>query len=205
MDIRYGFYLDTRSCTGCKACQIACKDKNNLPVGILWRRVVEVNGGNWSFNKKLWTNNVYAYFVSTACMHCHEPICVEVCPTGAIYQRGDGIVLIDGDLCIGCRYCEMACPYKAPQYDVNQKIMTKCDFCIDLLEIGQSPACVSACQMRVLQFGNLTDLQNEHGDFIPVFPLPNPDLTKPAIVVYPHQESIQFDTEGAKISNLEDI
>ena len=152
MSQRYGFYLDTRSCTGCKACQIACKDKNSLPAGILWRRVVEIQGGEWLPRGAAWFTSIFAYFVSSACMHCQAPICAEVCPTKAIDQREDGIVLIDSQRCMGCRYCEMACPYRALQFDLDKGVMTKCDFCFDLLDEGKSPACVSACQMRVLRF-----------------------------------------------------
>ena len=90
MSIRYGFYLDSRSCTGCKACQIACKDKNNLPVGVLWRKVVEVQGGEWLPRGAAWMTSAFAYFVSSACMHCEAPICAEVCPNGAVEQREDG-------------------------------------------------------------------------------------------------------------------
>ena len=140
----YDFYLDTSCCTGCKACQIACKDKNDLPVGVLWRRVVEVQGGEWLPRSDAWLTNVFAYFVSAACMHCELPICAEVCPTRAITRREDGIVTIDPGRCMGCRYCEMACPYKAPQFDPVSGVMTKCDFCYDLLDDGKSPACVAA-------------------------------------------------------------
>ena len=130
---RYGFYLDTSACTGCKACQIACKDKNNLPLGVLWRMVVAVEGGEWLPRGAAWMTNVFSYFVSSACNHCEAPICVEVCPTQAMQQRADGIVSIDPQRCMGCRYCEMACPYKAPRFDSVQGVMTKCNFCYDLL------------------------------------------------------------------------
>ena len=163
MTIRYGFYIENGSCTGCKACQVACKDKNNLPVGVLWRRVVEVVGGSWWARMGAWLNNVQTYFVSSACMHCESPICVEVCPTKAMYQREYGIVLIDEDRCVGCRYCEMACPYKAPQFYPEKKLMAKCNFCVDQLDQGKAPACVTACQMRVLHFGDLESLRDIHG------------------------------------------
>jgi len=205
MSKRYGFYLDTRACTGCKACQIACKDKNNLPVGVLWRRVVEVQGGEWLPRGAAWFTSAFAYFVSSACMHCQAPICAEVCPTKAIFQREDGIVLIDERRCMGCRYCEMACPYRALQYDLDKGVMTKCDFCFDLLDEGKSPACVSACQMRVLDFGDLEELQVLHGGLNDIFPLPDPVLTKPAMVFTPHPETVRSGNEGAKINNWEEI
>lgn len=205
MTCRYGFYVDIAACTGCKACQVACKDKNDLPVGILWRRVLEITGGSWRPRKEAWLQNIGAYFISSACMHCEKPICVEVCPTQALHQREDGIVLINQGQCIGCRYCEMACPYKAPQYDLNEGVMTKCDFCYDLIEQGKEPACVSACQMRVLHFGDLKTLQSLYGNVDDVFPLPDPKLTNPAIVLSPHPDSIRWDDKGMKIGNLEEI
>jgi anaerobic dimethyl sulfoxide reductase subunit B (iron-sulfur subunit) len=205
MSIRYGFYLDTRSCTGCKACQIACKDKNNLPVGVLWRKVVEVQGGGWLPRGAAWLTTAFTYFISSACMHCEVPICVEVCPTQALHQRPDGLVLIDAQRCMGCRYCEMACPYKAPQFDPAQGVMTKCDFCYDLLEAGKSPACVSACQMRILHFGDIDVLRAQFDGVDDVFPLPDPALTQPAMVLTPHPEAVCSLHQGAVIGNLEEI
>lgn len=205
MTIRYGFYIDTSTCTGCKACQIACKDKNNLPEGLLWRRVIEVSGGTWKPRKQAWLQNIGTYFVSAACMHCERPICVEVCPTQALNQQEDGVVLVDQERCIGCRYCEMACPYKALQYDQDSKVMTKCDFCYDLIAQKMSPACVSACQMRVLHFGDLNTLRAMHGEVDDIFPLPDPKLTQPAVVFTPHPDSIRWDDQGMRIANVEEI
>ena len=203
--VRYGFYLDARSCTGCKACQIACKDKNNLPVGVLWRRVVSVEGGEWVPRGDAWLTNVFAYFVSTACMHCELPICAEVCPTAAITQRPDGIVIIDSQRCMGCRYCEMACPYRALQFDPAQGVMTKCDFCYDLIDQGKPPACVSSCQMRVLHFGDMDELRSQYGQVDDVYPLPDPALTKPAFVLSPHPDSVRGPDHGATIGNQEEL
>lgn len=205
MSHRYGFYLDTAACTGCKACQISCKDKNQLPVGVLWRRVIEVSGGSWQARQGAWFNSVRAYFVSSACMHCENPICVEVCPTQAMYQREDGIVLIDEERCIGCRYCEMACPYKAPQFDCAKGVMTKCDFCYDLLDQDEPPACVSACQMRVLHYGDLSDIRARYGQANDIYPLSDPGLTRPAIVFTPHPDSVRWDGKGMDITNREEI
>ena len=202
---RYGFYLDTSACTGCKACQIACKDKNNLPVGVLWRRVVEVQGGEWLPRGEAWLTNSFAYFISSACMHCELSICAEVCPTQSISQREDGIVSIDAQRCMGCRYCEIACPYKAPQFDSAQGVMTKCDFCRDLIDDGKSPACVAACQMRVLHFGDMDELRAQYGEVNDVYPLPDPTLTQPSLVLTPHSDAVRSLGQGAKIGNREEI
>jgi anaerobic dimethyl sulfoxide reductase subunit B (iron-sulfur subunit) len=205
MSIRFGFYLDSSSCTGCKACQIACKDKNDLPVGVLWRKVVEVQGGEWFPRGAAWRTSAFTYFISSACMHCELPICVEVCPTQALHQRSDGIVLINTQRCMGCRYCEMVCPYKAPQFDPAQGVVTKCDFCFDLLETGKSPACVSACQMRVLHFGDIDDLRNQYVDVDDIYPLPDRSLTLPALVLTPHPNVVLGVHKGVKIGNWEEI
>jgi anaerobic dimethyl sulfoxide reductase subunit B (iron-sulfur subunit) len=203
--VRYAFHIDLSACTGCKACQLACKDKNSLPPGILWRRVVEVSGGDWLQRGEAWLTTVFAYYLSAACMHCEAPICLEVCPTGAITQREDGIVLIDPHRCMGCRYCEMACPYKAPQFDLQRGVMTKCDFCHDLLDAGQPPACVAACQMRVLHYGDLENLRAAYGDSDDIFPLPSREFTCPALVYTPHPRAVRSDNNTAKIGNLEEI
>jgi anaerobic dimethyl sulfoxide reductase subunit B (iron-sulfur subunit) len=202
---RYGFHINSASCTGCKACQIACKEKNQLPVGILWRRVVEVSGGGWERKDQAWIDNTFTYFLSVACMHCERPICVGVCPTRALVQREDGIVLIDEERCMGCHYCEWACPYGAPQYDQERGVMTKCDFCQDYLEQGKPPACVSACQMRVLEFGDIQDLRTKYGPFSNVFPLPELSLTEPSGTLTPHYDSQRTINEPASIGNREEI
>ncbi len=202
---RLGFYLDMRHCTGCKACQIACKDKNDLPVGILWRRVIEVQGGAWWPRDQVWLTNAFAYYISVACMHCQQPICMEVCPTAALQQRLDGIVFIEERRCIGCGYCEMACPYNALQLDRLRGVMTKCDFCYDLVDQGQPPACVRACQMRVLNYGDLDQLVADHGNTGQIYPLPDPILTKPAMVINPHPTATVGQADGARIGNREEI
>ena len=81
---QYAFYFDASACSGCKACQVACKDRHGLEVGLLWRRVYEVTGGDWTRSGEAWVSSVFAYNVSLACNHCLEPICAEVCPTGGI-------------------------------------------------------------------------------------------------------------------------
>lgn len=186
-----GFYLDQGGCTGCKACQIACKDKNDLPVGINWRRVAEYSGGGWSQDESqgTFTPNVFTYYTSVACNHCEDPICIRVCPTQAMHKGEDGIVSIDAGACIGCRYCEWACPYSAPQFSADKGVMTKCNFCEDFLAEGREPACVAACPTRVLDFGEIDELRQKHGTTADIEPLPDPDITKPNLVITPHKDA----------------
>ncbi|MBN1267300.1 MAG: dimethylsulfoxide reductase subunit B [Anaerolineales bacterium] len=208
MSIRYAFHLDLKNCTGCKACQIACKEKNKLPTGLLWRRVVEVCGGSWTARGQAWLDDTFTYFLSTSCYHCEDPICLEVCPTRAITQQDNGIVTVETDRCIGCHYCEWACPYGAPRFDPVTGLMSKCDFCIDLLEQGRPPACVAACQMRVLDFGDLTELKDKFGSDDPMsafFPLPQPGLTHPAATFKLHADVRTGESKDASIANEEEI
>jgi anaerobic dimethyl sulfoxide reductase subunit B len=197
------FYFDASVCIGCKACQNACKDKYDLPLGIKWRRVFEYGGGNWLNLDGVQTpNNVFKYFVSTACQHCENPVCKEVCPAAAISKRSDGIVLIDANKCIGCRYCQWACPYGAPQFNEETKVMTKCTFCYDLQDQGLKPACVDACVMRCLDFGDLDELRQRYGNLDAIEPLPTGNITEPSLVITPHKHS-QLSGQGTgQIQNL---
>lgn len=197
------FYFNASACTGCKACQAACKDKNNSPLGVIWRRVYHYGGGNWMQKDGFWTpNGVFAYSVSMACNHCEKPTCMEVCPAGAISKRSDGVVTINAELCIGCRYCEWACPYGAPQFDEQAGYMTKCNFCNDLLDQGQNPACVDACTMRCLEFGDLAELRAKYGDLNAIEPLPDSGFTQPALVITPHKNAQLSGSGIGRITNL---
>jgi len=202
---QYAFYFDSSSCSGCKACQAACKDKHGLPMGVLWRRVYEVTGGGWTRSGEAWLSTVFAYNVSLACNHCDRPICLEVCPAGAYTKREDGIVLLDAAKCIGCRYCAWACPYGAPQYDEQAGHMTKCSLCAENIDAGQPPSCVAACPMRVLDFGDRAELQARYGGFDTVYPLPTAELTQPSLVMTPHQDARRAGPGSARVGNWEEV
>ena len=190
MATQYAFHFNSNLCTGCKACQIACKDKWDLPVGVTWRRVAEYSGGEWSVNPDgTFKNNVGGYYVSVACNHCASAACVDVCPTEAMHKREDGIVVIDQDKCIGCRYCEWACPYSAPQFDAERGVMTKCNLCADAVDAGELPTCVAACPSRALEFGERAELEAKYGTVHAVAPLPSADITDPSLVITPHRNS----------------
>jgi anaerobic dimethyl sulfoxide reductase subunit B (iron-sulfur subunit) len=189
--MRYAFYFDSSSCSGCKACQVACQDKHGLEAGRLWRRVYEVTGGDWIQVGQAWLSTVFAYHVSLSCNHCEDAICMEVCPSRAIIRRPDGIILIDDKKCLGCRYCAWACPYGALQYDPATGRMTKCTFCYDEIDRGRPPACVTACPLRALDFGDRADLEARYGPLQPIAPLPDPGLTDPALVLTPHRAALR--------------
>lgn len=193
-----GFYVDVERCTGCKTCVAACKDINNLPVGINFRQVCEFSGGGWDKQKDgSWKNDVFAYYVSLACNHCIDPACVKVCPTGAHYKDlTNGLVLIDFDKCIGCGACAIACPYGAPKLNAEIKKMLKCNACIGRLERNLNPACVDACPQRALEFGEIEELKARHGNLAAVAPLPSAEQTKPNLVIHPSRNCKEPGAKG---------
>ena len=200
-----GFYFDQTACNGCKACQIACKDKHDLPEGGVWRRVVEYTGGTWSTSGQTHTPNVFAYYTSISCNHCDNAVCMQVCPTTAMTRREDGTVFVDQDKCVGCRYCEWACPYSAPQFNPETKHMSKCDLCADYRETGQPPACVAACPTRALDWGDVDELRAKHGNENGIAPLPDPTVTRPNLVITPHRDAQSWQAGTGRIANPKEI
>lgn len=171
--VRWGMLVDTTKCTAdCTACVSACKTENGLTgfgrpkTDAQWIRKVEL--------KDKATGELG--FAPVMCQHCAEPPCVDVCPTGASFKRVDGIVLVDRHVCIGCRFCMMACPYKARSFvheEIHQQTnaaprgmgtVEACNLCVDRVDAGQNPACVDACRSngkKALLFGDLNDPNSE--------------------------------------------
>ena len=200
------FFLDAQICTGCKTCMIACKDKNGLSMGVRWRRVVEFAGGDWvRLANGTFSQNVFAYYISVSCNHCRVPICVQSCPSTAMNQDDHGIVSVDIQKCLGCRYCEWACPYSAPQFDADLGQMTKCDFCREELESGGVPSCVAGCPTRALQFGEYEELAARHGPSLSMAPMPPPALTEPTFILTPHRDAKPEQTRTGTLCNPEEV
>ncbi len=197
---QYGFFINSQICAGCKTCVMACKDKHNHEVGRNYRRVQEISGGHWDQQGTAWVPHVFAYYLSIACNHCAQPACNKVCPTGAFHRDDNGIVAIDHEVCIGCRLCEKACPYGAPQFDAQAKKMTKCDGCRDDVARGLMPACVAACPMRAIGFGDISDLRRQNGDQCEVHPLAPADKTRPNLVVRAHKDVPKAKARSARIT-----
>jgi len=200
---RMTFFFDAASCSGCKACQVACKDRHGLEVGRLWRRVSEVAGGGWEQDGNAWRNTVFAYHLSMSCNHCERPICLEGCPAKAITKRADGVVLIEPDHCLGCGYCSWVCPYSAPRYQAERGFMSKCSFCADDLDAGLEPACVAACPVRALDAGDPAELVARHGSSASgagMPPLPDTGLTEPALHLAPHAHAPRSTEPGTELS-----
>ncbi|MGY9018562.1 MAG: 4Fe-4S dicluster domain-containing protein [Alphaproteobacteria bacterium] len=168
---KLGLVIDLDICVGCHACAVNCKEWNTgghsapLPDtdpfgenadGVWFNRVHTFECGDGADSRTV--------HFPRSCMHCEEPACVEVCPTGASYKRAeDGIVLVNEDICIGCKLCSWACPYGAREYDGDAGVMKKCTLCIDriynenLEEVDRVPACVSTCPVNARHFGDLGD------------------------------------------------
>ena len=170
---KLGLVIDLDTCVGCQACATSCKEWNSQgDSGPLTD--TDPQGANVSGP---WFNRIHGYEVKEkgqsdsrivnfprSCLHCAEPACVTVCPTGASYKRAeDGIVLVNPDTCIGCKLCSWACPYGAREYDYMQGVMKKCTLCVDriyntnLEPEDQVPACVKACPTGARHFGDLGD------------------------------------------------
>lgn len=174
---KYAFFVNINHCIGCRSCEIACKQENSLADGIRWRQVHEIDGEIKGHPTK--------YFLPMACNHCENPVCVQVCPTTAMTQRDDGIVFVDESKCVGCRYCEWACPYSAPRFNSEEGHMSKCTFCMHRIDEGSGPACADACPTKALQWGPLGEVAGR-ADVVTDFDvLPEHNLTEPAIRFVP--------------------
>jgi anaerobic dimethyl sulfoxide reductase subunit B (iron-sulfur subunit) len=190
MTKQMAFYFEQKHCSGCCTCQIACKDKNNLKVGQMFRKVHEYSGGGFWQEGAAVVQDVYAFWLSISCNHCGEPACVKNCPTGALQKRmDDGIVVIDSEKCIGCCRCVKSCPYGSLQYDLGIGKVRKCDFCLDLLSKGEVPACVAACPMRALDYGVLGELRKKYGTVDQTRGMPSAANTEPSLVISPHRSA----------------
>jgi DMSO reductase iron-sulfur subunit len=172
---QHGFYFNADNCISCHACESACSEKNDLPPHLAYRAVGYVEGGSYPSYTRL--------NISMACNHCDDPVCLKGCPTRAYTKFAEyGAVLQDPDICFGCGYCTWVCPYNAPQLDMTKGYVHKCNMCVDRLEQGLKPACVSACLAGALDFG-VTETTPENRQQlktqIPGFP--SPDITNPNI------------------------
>ena len=166
-----GFYLDQSRCTGCRACQVVCKDKNRLEVGTLYREAHSYTVGEFP--------SVKGFSYSFGCNHCDDAICLKNCPTGAIYKAADGTVIQDQSKCIGCRMCVMSCPYGQPKYFPEKGVS-------GLRQEGAQPACVAGCPNRALDFGDVDELRAKYGSNLDngtIVVLPSPEETHPNILI----------------------
>jgi DMSO reductase iron-sulfur subunit len=172
---QHGFHFTADNCIACHACEAACSEKNNLPPHLAFRSVGYVEGGTYPSLTRM--------NISMACNHCDDPVCLKGCPTRAYTKFAEyGAVIQDPDICFGCGYCTWVCPYNAPQLDPVEGHVQKCNMCVDRLEVGLKPACVSACLGNALNFGVIENApagRDQTRTHIPGFP--SPDITHPNI------------------------
>lgn len=203
-----GFYHNADICIGCKACVISCKDKNDLPLGEKFRRVYEYANCEWEEDENGGWNpaNAFAYSVSIACNHCSSPACLAVCPVDAIHKREeDGIVWREEERCIGCGSCTQACPFGASYVSGASGTARKCDFCLDLIDQGETPYCVAACSMRCLEFGEIDDLRATYGTVASIAPIVDDGSTDPNVVFTPSRWNPDGAIEGTVLNEDHEV
>ena len=172
---QHGFYFNADNCIACHACEAACSEKNDLPAHLAFRAVGYVEGGSYPAYQRM--------NISMACNHCDDPVCLKGCPTRAYTKFAEyGAVLQDPDICFGCGYCTWVCPYNAPQLDTAAGHVSKCNMCVDRLEVGLKPACASACLAGALDFGIMETTPANRDQLETQIPgFPTPEITHPNI------------------------
>jgi formate dehydrogenase iron-sulfur subunit len=171
-----GFFTDSSICIGCKACEVACKEWNGVPVTDIrflnssYDNTGALGANTWrhvAFIEKRTPDGGLAWLMnSDVCKHCHEAACLDVCPTGAIFRTEFETVVIQPDVCNGCGYCIPACPFGVIErregvagHPETNGVAQKCTLCYDRLKIGHEPACAQACPTRSIQFGRQDELR----------------------------------------------
>jgi Fe-S-cluster-containing dehydrogenase component/formate-dependent nitrite reductase membrane component NrfD len=150
---RFGFAIDQRSCIGCHACTVACKEEHGVELGVFRTWVKYIEQGTYPDTRR--------YFSVLRCNHCDDAPCVEICPTQALYRREDGIVDFDPQRCIGCKACMNACPYDALYIDPESDTAAKCNFCAHRVDMGLKPSCEVVCPTEAIVSGDLDDPDSE--------------------------------------------
>ncbi|AUL98765.1 sulfate reduction electron transfer complex DsrMKJOP subunit DsrO [Pseudothauera hydrothermalis] len=152
----WAMLVDVRKCIGCQACTVSCIQENAVPEGS-FRTVVST----YSVKLSDAVQPAGTYVLPRLCNHCDEPPCIPVCPVGATKKRADGIVIVDGERCVGCAYCVQACPYDARFINHESNTADKCTFCAHRVDAGLLPACVETCVGGARIFGDLNDPDGE--------------------------------------------
>lgn len=186
---------------------MACKDYHDLDTTISYRKIYDYEGGETTLaHDKTCTTTAFVYHLSIACNHCTTPACTKVCPTGAMHKDEDtGLVSVNINVCIGCGYCTMACPYHAPAISDVTNTSAKCDGCKDRVASGLRPICVEACPLRALGFGDIEEIRSTHEGIIDaIAPMPSGEATQPNIAILPCPAARQPGSEDGHVSNMDE-
>lgn len=200
------FYFDGTRCTGCKTCQMACKDYKNIDLGISFRHVYEVTIGDTVKDADgAFSTTCVSYPLSMSCNHCDSPVCFEKCPQSAIIKDADtGLMSIDEEKCIGCGTCAIVCPYNAPKVDEEKKKAVRCNGCAERVAAGEKPVCVEACPARALDFGPVGEMK-KLGERAAIAPLPRPEATVPNLFVKPSADARPAESKDGVVANLLEV
>ncbi len=163
-----GFFTDSTVCIGCKACEVACKEWNGVPhdgfawTGMSYDNTAALGHSTWrhvKFVERVRDGAPAWDFSSDVCKHCEHAGCLEACPTGAIVRTEFGGVFVQSDVCNGCGYCVVACPFGVIDRRPDDGRAFKCTLCYDRQKAGQQPACAKVCPTESIQFGDLEELR----------------------------------------------
>jgi formate dehydrogenase iron-sulfur subunit len=168
---RVGFFTDTSVCIGCKACEVACKEWNQVPesphgfTGMSYDNTIDLGADTWRHVAFVEQDEdpLRWLMASDVCKHCTHAACLEVCPTGALFRTEFGTVVVQQDICNGCGYCVPACPFGVLDRRKDDGRVWKCTLCYDRLKDDQEPACAQACPTNSIQFGELSELRERAG------------------------------------------
>ena len=164
-----GFFTDTSICIGCKACEVACKEWNQVPqsnqgfTGMSYDNTIDLGADTWrhvAFVEQSGPEGMRWLMSSDVCKHCAHAACLEVCPTGALFRTEFDTVVVQPDICNGCGYCVPACPFGVIDKREDDGRAFKCTLCYDRLKDDRTPACAQACPTQSIQFGELGDLRD---------------------------------------------
>lgn len=208
--------IDLSRCLGCWSCAVGCKEENDEPIGIWWNRIL-TNGGKEIDSQAGQYPNVKMTYLPINCQHCDNAPCAQVCPVGALTKRNDGIVFLDWDRCIGCRYCLIACPYGIPAFNWKKPVQApdnsqfklgapevpvrpvgvaeKCTFCFHRVDKGiLTPACIEVCPAGARFFGDLDDPNSQVSEIIrdkPTVRLREELGTEPSVYYIPPRNPVE--------------
>ena len=150
---KYTLHFDVDRCFGCHGCEVACQQEHDLPKDQKWIKITQVG-------PKQIGDKMQMRFIPRMCMHCHAPLCLKVCPTGAIEKDTNGVVFINETKCVGCLDCTWACPFGIIQFDADKNLARKCDLCNQRIQEGLLPSCAQHCPAKAISLKKARESQS---------------------------------------------